>query len=55
MLVGYEPDCYVPEGVRHTLRGTVKDYHDMYAHFVEIFEEEGVDNAVYGVDYAWQI
>ena len=55
VFVGYEPDCYVPEGMRHTLRGTIQDYHDMYARFVRLFAEEGATNVVYGVDYAWQI
>ena len=53
VFVGFEPDCYVPEGMRHTLRGTVEEYHQMYARFVELFKDEGVTNAVYGVDWAW--
>ena len=56
--VGYEPDLYIPEinGEGATKnKGTVEDYHAVWHHFVEIFEEEGATNAVYVLDFSWDI
>lgn len=56
--VGYEPDLYVPEkngeGAEKN-RGTIADYHAMWEHFAEIFEEEGACNAVFILDFSWDI
>ena len=58
VLVGFEPDLYVAEvnGPDHPKnRGTTQEYKDCYRRFVQIFEDEGVTNAIWAVDYAWNI
>ena len=58
VLIGFEPDLYVPEvnGEGHEKnRGTPEEYVAMYNHFLDIFEKMKVTNAVYAVDYAWEI
>jgi hypothetical protein len=52
--VGYEPDLYVHEGTKK-FRGTVEQYKAMYRHFIEVFEQEGVDNVVWVMDYSYEI
>ena len=56
--VGYEPDLYIAEknGEGHEKnRGTVDDYHAMWERFDRIFQEEGATNAVYVMDFSWDI
>lgn len=55
--VGYEPDLYV-NGVDEDpskWRGTTDDYKAMWKNFVRIFNDEGVDNVVWIMDYSFNI
>lgn len=52
--VGFEPDLYTIEGTAK-FRGTPEEYKAMYANFVKVFEDEGVDNVVWVMDYSFEI
>ena len=57
MPVGFEPDLYVAEGEpsEDKLRGTIEDYQNTWRRFNQLFKEEGADNAVWVMDYSWNI
>ena len=52
--VGYEPDDKLTQTTSDPdkLYGSVEDYHAMWANFVKIFKEEGVDNVIWIMDYS---
>ena len=54
VLVGYEPDIYVP-GAKKETSGTTQDYKDMWKNFVRIFEDKQVDNVVWAMDYSFDV
>ena len=57
VVVGYEPDCYIPDvnGEHEKNKGTIEEYHRMWEYFEQVFEEEGVTNALFALDFSWDI
>ena len=56
--VGYEPDLYTPEAngeFASKNKGTVEDYQAAWNNFARIFEEEGVDNVSWVMDFSWNV
>ena len=58
--VGYEPDLYIDLNKKTAAtpgkaRGTVEDYHAMWERFDLIFKEAGADNAVFVLDFSWDV
>ena len=52
---GFEPDGHTCEVKTTGVFGCAKDYKAMYANYVKIFKEAGVDNAVFVMDYSMNI
>ena len=59
VLPGFEPDLYVTELRKGKpnlkYKGTPEEYRLAFRRFFDVFRDEGVENAVWALDYSWDI
>ena len=59
VLPGFEPDLYVTEMKKgkpnDKYKGTPEEYRLAFRRFYDVFRDQGVENAVWALDYSWDI